>query len=772
MGDDLLRELLATFAVEAREHLQAMGGHLLELEKSSKPSERERLLSEVFRAAHSLKGAARAVGAEAVETLAHRLETFFVLVQGGEVDPDPAAYDVVHRTLDAMRALVGETTAGEAAEVDVAALSSDLEAVGQRGPGKARPPSGPAGARRGNGSKGRKAAGASRRGSPKKGEGDGPLTGEGKLSEETVRVSTVKLDSLMAQVGELLVARAGMERHDAELRQLFQDLAAWEAAWRQARPRYRSLLASAHEGSPVVETPDATALLRQILPFLEENEARLRAIRERLGGVRGTREAGRRMAQLTVDLQEDVRRIRMFPTSTLFEAFPRMVRDLAREQGKEIDLVVRGGDTEVDRSVLEQIRAPLTHLLRNCVDHAIERPEARLEAGKPRGGTITLTASQRGGRLLIEVADDGAGIDPATVRAAAVERGFLAPDAALGDREVLGLIFRSGLSTSPIVTDLSGRGIGLDVVRESVERLQGIVEVDSRPGAGTTFTLTLPLAVAATRCLLVRAADQTYALPVSSVVRILRLGSHEVGRAEGMEAAELEGEPVVLVGLSDVLQLETPERPAHPEPTRLAVVLGSAERRVGFLVDALVGEQDAVIKGLPRPLTRVVGTAGATILGTGEVVMVLSVADLMRLADRAGTRRTAGPEPVAQIEAVPPTIVVADDSITTRTLERNILEAAGYRVRIAVDGAEAWKLLKKGDVDLLVSDVLMPGVDGFELTARIRADKRLKDLPVILVTSLESGDHRERGIEVGADAYIVKSAFDQDRLLETIRRLM
>lgn len=754
-GDELLRALLATFSDEAAEHLQAMNEGLVELERASDPEARERLLSETFRAAHSLKGAARAVGADGVETLAHGLETFFDAVRSGEARVDRAALDVVYRSLDAMGLLAREATGGEAADVNVAALSASLNQVvpaapGERGNGDGGPPRrGIEPPPRGDGGAGREA---------EKGPGPASDSWSGRVAGETVRVATSKLDALAAQVGEMTVSQAESEQHGVELRALLHDVAQWEAAWR------RTLSPGAARGS-AASPPTA-----DVLPLIEDARVRLRALRERLGRLDRSLVAGyRRRAQLTTDLQDDVRSIRMLPVSTIINAFPRMVRDLSRERGKEIELIIEGAETEVDRFVLEQIKDALTHLLRNCVDHAIEEPEVRVAAGKPSWGRVAVRASQQGDRMVLEVADDGAGIDPKAVKAAAVAKGILAPDAAqaMDDRDALWTIFRPGLSTSPIVTDLSGRGVGLDVVYEAVERLQGMIDVDSRPGAGTRFTLTLPLAVAATRCLLVRAAAQTYALPVSGVARILRLDPGAVGRAGGREAVDLDGEPVTLAPLWSLLDIEAPP---EADVERLPiVVIGPARRRVALVVEGLAGEQDAVVKRLPPPLVRVPGTAGATILGTGEVVMVLSVPELLRAAARGVAPVRLPAAPTAE-EA--PTLLVVDDSITTRTLEKNILEAAGYHVRVATDGEHAWSLLEREKVDLLVSDVAMPGMDGFELTERVRADARLANLPVILVTSLASEEHRARGIEVGADAYIVKSSFDQDRLLDTVRRLM
>jgi two-component system chemotaxis sensor kinase CheA len=712
--DDFQAQLLATFEVEAQEHLQAINGHLLALERAGGEIP-ERLLAELFREAHSLKGAARAVGLPEVEALAHGLEELFARIRDGRVEPGRETLDTIFRTLDSIEAALGP---GAPSEDD--------------GSGPDEPP--PA---------------------PQQDETAVTRGGKPRASEETVRIATSKLDALMAEVGELLVTRIGTEQRLGDVRALESALADWDTGWRKAPRR----------GAGPNEAGTATALL-------EEGAGRLHAVHRDVGELRRRLEAdARRMAQVTGDLQDDVRQARMFPVATVFRAFSRMVRDLARDRGKEVTLTLAGSETEVDRSVLEQIKDPLTHLLRNCVDHGMEAPELRVEVGKPSSGTISLTAHARGDALVIVVADDGAGIDLDLVRRAAVKSGVLSPAAAaeLSDRQAMSLIFRSGLSTSPIITDLSGRGVGLDVVRVAVERLHGSVEVDSRTGQGTTFTLSLPLSVSTMDCLLIHIAGQTFALPVSSVERIIRAGAGDIERAEGREVVRVDGSPIALARLSDLLGLDAVPIGLDARSKRPVIVVGAQDRRMALLVDDLTQTHEVVIKTLPEPLSRVRHIAGATILGSGEVAMLLSAADLMASVEQAGRPPL---EAAGAADGEPSSILVVEDSITTRTLEKNILEAAGYRVRVAADGAEAWGLLQANGFGLVVSDIEMQEVDGFELIAKIRSDPRHRDLPVVLVTSRESREDRERGIQAGADAYIVKGAFDQDRLLETIRRLI
>jgi two-component system, chemotaxis family, sensor kinase CheA len=832
-NEDLAAQLLEIFALEADERLQAMNHNLLALERPVDPAEREELLKAIFRDAHSLKGAAGMVDLEEISSIAHRLESFFGRLQRGETEPDATAFDLVYRALDAIGSLVRQGTAGEAADVNTAGLLVELEALAadRRSPdrplmGRPAPPSRTKKIERAAKPGARKQArtkkaptvqpeavpppstgtAESHQGSRPKGT-PAQTSEHARTTEETIRVATAKLDSLMAQVGELLAARVGAEHRLSELRELAGSVEQWETMWRKLRPQFSWLSVdddheAAHSGNGngsathgsnpstgwTAPRPGGAARSQThggsskergaVLAFLDQGERRLHDMRQQLGDLYRSLEAdGRRLAQATGSLHEDVRRTRMLPVSTVFDAFPRMVRDLAREHGKQVDLVVTGGDTEVDRSVLEQIRAPLTHLLRNAIDHGLETPDQRIESGKPAEGTIRLTASQIGSTILIEVADDGVGIDPGALRARAVEAGIVNAEraAALSDREAVWLIFRSGFSTRQEVTELSGRGVGMDVVRVTVERLQGMVDVESRAGQGVTFSLTLPLTVATTRCLLVRAAGQTLGLPTTNVIRMVGLGPDDIRRAGGQDVVVVDEGTVPLVHLTDVVQLEPDSQPigTAENQKRSAIILGTSDRRVAFVVDSLLGDQEVVVKGLPAPLYRVRHIAGSAILGTGEVVLILGAADLVRSASRGSIgEMVARLDDAERSDRPRASIVVADDSFTTRTLEKNILEAAGYVVHAASDGLEAWVLLQREGGDLLISDVQMPGMDGIELTAKVRQDQKLKDLPVILVTSLDSVEDRQRGIDAGADAYVVKSAFEQVQLLETIQRLI
>jgi two-component system chemotaxis sensor kinase CheA len=429
----------------------------------------------------------------------------------------------------------------------------------------------------------------------------------------------------------------------------------------------------------------------------------------------------------------------------------------------------------LDRRILEEMKDPFIHLIRNAIDHGIEKSEVREQNGKTRRGVIQVNVSQlEGNRVEVVIADDGAGIDPARVGEAAVSRGTLSEKEAgrLSESEMLALIFQSEVSTSQIITNLSGRGLGLAIVRERVEKLGGSISIVNKPQQGSAFRILLPVTLATFRGILVRCGERLFILPTASVDRVLRISRNEVVTMENKETIGLDGQRLALVRLDDVLELRGAREEGQKADYLLVLVLASAEKRIAFSVDEVVNEQEVLIKNLGKQLLRVRNVAGATVLGTGSVVLVLNVADLVKSAVHLtpGAARETLAE--GDAEAGKGSILVVEDSITSRTLLKNILESVGYTIKVAVDGVDAYTLLKTEKIDLVVSDVEMPRMNGFDLTARIRSDKRLAEMPVVLVTGLESREDRERGIDVGANAYIVKSSFDQSNLLEVIRRLI
>ncbi len=743
---ELLQKLLATFKVEAEEHVSAISTGLIELETASSPERQMEMIESVFREAHNLKGAARVVNLFKVEALCQSVEGLFARLKSRETALSPEIFDQLHQTVDTLGAELSAGGGETAAANDLALRSPETPESAKRPVETAPAP-------------------------PR-------VRDEKRGLSETVRVPASKLDSLLRQAEELIPAKATAVQRVTELCEISQALLLWEADWRKERPQAHALpsLIGGEPGSNGREYSSngqaaARSRLTKISAFLARNESALSSVKQQVSTLTKHLEYDRRALDRRVDdLVEDMKRVSMLPFSALLEFFPKLVRDLSRDCAKDAELTIVGGEIETDRRILEEMKDPLIHLIRNCIDHGIERPKQREETGKPTRATIRIAISPKSAdKVEIVVSDDGAGVDIQKVRAAAIKLGLVSQEdaAKMDEHQTASLIFKSGISTSPMVTEVSGRGLGLAIVREKAERVGGTVSLETKLGMGTTFRLILPLTLARFRGIFVRVGESLFVLPTRHVQRVLRLSRDEIKSAENRETIQIDGRAVSAVRLADVLEIAQRNADADPKRKVPVLVVGWAGEQIGFLVDEILDEQEVLVKSLGKQLPRVRNIAGATVVGTGKVLPVLEVADLMQSAVRMTPVSS-----VRETEEAPKSILVAEDSITARTLLKNILEFAGYKVRTAIDGAEALTVLATEGFDLVVSDVEMARMSGFDLTAKIRADTRLSQLPVVLVTALESREDRERGVDVGANAYIVKSSFDQGNLLEVVRRLI
>ncbi len=593
---------------------------------------------------------------------------------------------------------------------------------------------------------------------------------------DTIRIATARLDSLLLQVEEMLSVKLAIRQQVQELREIVTFMTIWQKEWAKTQPGVKALAdVFTHYKYGNGISREAVAQVSDVLAFLDFNKARLEALNDQMNKMlKRVQRSGRQLDGMVETLLDDMKQTLMHPFSLLLDMFPKMVRDLSRSQGKEVDLVTRGADVEIDRRILEELRSPLIHLLRNAVDHGIEDPIQREKHNKPRRGTITIAVAQLdAGKVQIIVSDDGAGIDLDKLKAKAVQQGIIAPAEAdaLDERDAYALMFHSALSTSPIITEISGRGLGMAIVQEKIQNLGGKIVVTSTPQLGTVFDLTVPVTLATFRGILVQVANRRFIVPTANVKRVARITANQIKTIENKETIVLDDEVLSLVRLEQVLGLPPASRPDAVVQETIPVLLISAANEVmAFAVDQILNEQEVLTKGLGNQLARVRNIAGATILGSGKAVPILHVGDLLTSARNVSNTHIA--PTAAETETGPKSILVVDDSITSRTLLQNVLAAVGYMVKTSVDGVDAFTALKTEHFDLLVADVQMPRMDGFELTEKIRADERLSDLPIVLVTSLGAREDRERGIDAGADAYVVKSNFDQTNLLTIVQRLI
>ena len=725
--EDFLKKLREAFAIEAEEHLQAITTGLLEIEKKPAAQRQKELVEVVFREAHSLKGAARAVNRTDIEGVCQALEGEFSGWKSKGVRAGPEVFDTLNAALDFVAKLRTQSDIAPAAPI-----REMVQRIARAGAAAhAAPPVPPP---------------------PPVSATPGPEP-ERQVIAETVRVPMARMDILLRKAEEMVTLKLAADEHALELRELAAALESWRKEWEKVR---------------------ATRSESGVREYFDQQEGRMRMIEKKVAGFKKTAEHDQRLISSKVDdLLGNAKKLVMLPFAGLLDLFPKLVRDLARSEGKEVELIIRGREVEIDKRILEEIKDALIHLVRNAVDHGLENPEPRVARGKRAQGTVTIAVAQReGNKVEIVVADDGAGIDLAQVKVAAVKSGAIsaAEAARLGDAAAGALIFQSGVSTSPLITEISGRGLGMAIVREKVERLGGKIAIESKPGVGTSFNIVLPVTLATFKGILVQAGGQIFVAPTSSVERVTRVRRDEIATVENRETICHKGQSLAFAWLADALELprrETKESAVQQE----VLILSAASQRLAFGVEAVMHEQEVLVKPLAKPLLRVRNIAGATVLGSGTPVLILKVADLFKSAARVAARGARREAPTALAGRVHPLLVV-DDSVTSRMLLKNILESAGYPVTTAGDGVDAMTALQRGDFDLVVSDIEMPRMDGFELTAKIRADKQLAELPVVLVTALGSREHHERGIDAGANAYIVKSGFDQRDLLDVIRRLV
>lgn len=717
------KRLLETFRIEAAEHLEVMSSGLLELEKADTPEKRQAIVETVFRETHSLKGAARAVNVSSIETTCQSMESVLAALKRGDAAISPSLLDALNRAVGGLEKLYSAADFGQGDEARLLMLGlvRHLEsALKSERSAPAAPPETPAPA------------------TPE--QGKIALSAKRPAVTDTIRIATGKLDAILFQAEELVSAKLAAA-------QLAADLQAVQRAMRMWKKN------------------DAGGLAHEQRSFLSEFDNHLSQLAHTAARHQHA------LSQMVDHLLDETKKAAMQSFSPLLDLFPLLVRTLARDQGKQAELVIHGADIEVDRRILDEMKDPLIHAIRNCIDHGIEAPHVRAQANKQAVGRISIAISPKGGsKVEILVADDGAGIDLDKVKAAVVKLGQLAPEnaQALDEQAAAALIFESGLTTSPVITDISGRGLGLAILREKTEKLGGQISVETRRNAGTALRIVLPLALATFRGVLVQAGDRSFICPSLHVERVLRIRREHIKTVENRETIELDRKAVALVRLDDVLKLARKPSAAEQSDLLVVVLLRYADTRIGFAVDRIVSEQEFLVKSLGSQLARVANIAGATMVGDGQLIPVLNVADLMQSAGKTGLAPAAARISPRERRSV----LVVEDSITTRMLLKNILEASGWNVRTAVDGVDALTTLKTAPCDLVVSDVDMPRMNGFELTARIRADHKLAELPVVLVTALESHEDRERGIDAGANAYIVKSRFDQRKLIEVMNGLV
>jgi len=753
--DELDEQLLPIFLEEASELLPRIGGVLRQWRGEP---ENTAIRDELKRALHTLKGSARMAGAMRLGEAVHQLET--QVIERGEQAATPVFLDNLEAEYDHFTDIVELLKSGQTEPAPVlveADADTDHEAVA-----KAEPESEPV------------AAGA----------GEAPaadsvaelaaipaaLRQEEMRTRQSLRLKSDIMDTLLNEAGEVAISRARIENVLASYKQTAQELAANVERLRsqlreleiQAESQMHSRLSQVDEGHFDPLEFDRFTRLQELTRLMAESVNDVSTAQENLlSGLNETDNALRLQSRMTRNLQQELMHIRMVPLNTLAERLYRVVRQTAKETGRKAQMELDGGQTEMDRAVLDKIAAPLEHLVRNAVAHGIETPDARVDAGKAEYGELRLSARQEGNEIVIALVDDGAGVDLAAVRAKAEAQGWLKPGAAVSHEQLEQLLFRSGFSTAKKVTEVAGRGVGLDVVKNEIAGIGGRVKLETEAGKGTRFTIRLPLTLALTQVVLARAGGQTWALPASLVTLVREFKVDQIQALHDAGFMELQGEKFPLRTLADLVG-----RKSQPVEGRYRTILllRAGEQHLAVRVDALEGNYEAVVKNIGPQLARIAGISGATVLGDGRVALIINP---FQLAERAPETQI---EQSSEIIDLAPLIMVVDDSLTVRKITTRFLQREGYRVSNARDGVEALEMLEDEMPALMLLDIEMPRMDGFEVVRHVRSNAATRTLPIIMITSRTADKHRSHALTAGVDGYMGKP-FQEDELLAEIQRL-
>lgn len=787
---DEMQEILEDFLIEAFEMIEQLDQDLVELE--NRPEDLE-LLNRIFRVAHTIKGSGSFLNFSVLTHLTHHMEDVLNKARHGELIITPDIMDVVLESIDFMKKLLNAirdtgTDANTGLDADIANVVARLDAIS-----KGETPQETA------------AAAPAQQEVAQTQEAESQTKPE--EEEKELDYSNMSPEEIEKEIERLLNKRQEEDkkkREDKKARGEVNDIQAPKeitetpvAATQapkpspkpadpkpQAKPAPRQddnkTLATSVEQTIRVDVKRLDSLMNLIGELVLGKNRLIKIyndVEERYEGEKFLEELNQVVASVsmvTTDIQLAVMKTRMLPIGRVFNKFPRMVRDLSRELGKNIELIISGEETELDKSIVEEIGDPLVHLIRNACDHGIESKEERIAAGKKEQGTVELKAYNEGNHIVVEITDDGKGMDPVILKSKAVEKGIISEREAdsMTDREAYSLIFKAGFSTAKVVTNVSGRGVGMDVVKTNIEKLNGIIDVDSTYGEGTTLKLKIPLTLAIIQSLLVGVQEEYYAIPLASVIETVRISQDEIYTVENKSVLRLRNEVLPLVRLADIFGVDSVFDNAEQA---YVVVIGLAENKIGVIVDFLIGQEEVVIKSLGSYLKGTEGIAGATIRGDGRVTLIVDIAAMMQMAKQVKVSiNKLAQESETKKEKNSPSdynVLIVDDSMTDRAIMKKSLKPLGISITEATNGMEALEIVKNGDkfFDAILIDIEMPKMDGYTLAGEIRKYAKFKNLPLIAVTSRTSKTDRMRGVESGMTEYITKP-YSPEYLMNVVKR--
>jgi len=820
---DEIQELLEDFLIEAFEMIEEMDQDLVELENS--PDDLE-LLNKIFRVAHTIKGSGSFLNFDKLTRLTHHMEAVLDKARKGELTITPEIMDTILESVDAMKGIleyIRDNGDDSAPEIDIEPIVSRLDAIVNGGGAPAQEQSAK------NEEKPRivgninldeitlENADEIDLDSLEPEELDAVLEHlvELRNSQKPKKIGNLNLEDItLENADEIDMESLTPEEQDALLEHLVElrnkeeenilevsekkeeqkeekkEVSAkqekkeltpakkQQLSKEQKKKEVKKAISSVAEQTIRVDVKRLDQLMNLIGELVLAKNRLIKIyndVEERYEGEKFLEELNQVVSSIsivTTDLQIAVMKTRMLPIGKVFNKFPRLVRDLSRELGKKVKLIIEGEDTELDKSIIEEIGDPLVHMIRNSVDHGIEPPEERVKLGKPEEGTVWLRAYNEGNMIVIEIKDDGKGMDPEILKQKAIEKGIITETEAanMSDKEAFMLIFKPGFSTAAKVTNVSGRGVGMDVVKTNIEKLNGIIEVDSAPGKGSTFKLKIPLTLAIIQALLVASQEDLFAVPLSNVIETVRIVEEDIYTIEGKSVLKLRDEVLPLVNMADIFEIE---KVLEPEKYLYVVILGLGATKIGLIVDRFIGQEEIVIKSLGEFLKGLPGIAGATIRGDGRVTLILDVGTLMQLAKETHNKKivTDSLNEAKKKKEKPEdfTVMLVDDSAMDRKIMKNALEGLGVNLIEAKDGVEALQLLKSNEVDAMLIDIEMPRMDGYTLAQEIRKYNKYRKLPLMAVTSRTTKADRVRGVEVGMNEYITKP-YTPEYLQNVVRR--
>jgi two-component system chemotaxis sensor kinase CheA len=754
---DDLQEIMEDFLVEAFELIEQMDQDLVELE--SNPEDLE-LLNGIFRVAHTVKGSSSFLNFDILTKLTHHMEDVLNKARKDELKITPDIMDVVLESVDMMKGLleaIKESGTDTDSGIDIEDICARFDVIS-------------------NGKSVTEVTSEEVQEETAKTpepveEVDMSDMSDEDVAKEIERLLAIKMEEKLAKKAKKAAAGEDVSKPKVEATPT-------PVAKKEAPKKSEAKKPNAPEQTIRVEVNRLDHLMNLIGELVLGKNRLLKIyddVEERYEGEKFLEELNQVVSSVslvTTDLQIAVMKTRMLPVSKVFNKFPRLVRDLSRELNKEIDLILDGEDTELDKSIVEEIGDPLVHMIRNSCDHGVETPEIREAAGKPAKGTVNLKAYNEGNQIVIEIKDDGAGMDPDFLKMRALEKNIVTDREAenMSDKEAYGLIFKPGFSTAAKVTGVSGRGVGMDVVKTNIEKLNGIIDIDSEIGKGSTFKLKIPLTLAIMQALLVSTQEEYFAIPLSSVLETVRISLDEVYTIEGKNVLRLRNEILSLVRLSDMFGVD---QVFDSGEHAYVVIIGLAESKMGIIVDGLVGQEEIVIKSMGDYLQGIEGIAGATIRGDGGVTLITDVAAMMNLAKEVKIDLTQEANIETQVKNSPSdyNVLVVDDSKTDRTIIRTSLKPLGITLTEATNGVEALAILKAGEInfDAVLVDIEMPQMDGYTLAGEIRKYSKYRNLPLLAVTSRTSKSDRLRGVEVGMTEYITKP-YSPEYLMSTVSK--